>query len=72
MNLLTGASLLALAKSIYYNRNRSEQVVRGSCGLIRSAETSLKKVRKAFQYMIYHLRMNSVTGLIDNKENTIF
>ena len=55
--------------------NRSEQVVRGSygpCGLIRSAETSLKKVRNAFQYMIYHLRMNSETGLIDNKENTIF
>ena len=37
-----------------------------------SAETSFKKVRKASQYMIYHLRMNSVTGLIDSKEKTVF
>ena len=43
-----------------------------SCGLITSAETLFKKVRKAFQYMIYHLRMNSVTGLIDTKENTMY
>ena len=43
-----------------------------SCGLITSAETSLKKVRKASQFMIYHLRMNSVTGLIDSNEKTVF
>ena len=43
-----------------------------SCGLITSAETSLKKVRKASQFMIYHLRMNSVTGLIDSKEKIVF
>ena len=43
-----------------------------SCGLITSAETSFKKVRKASQYMIYHLRMNSVTGLIDSNEKTVF
>jgi len=43
-----------------------------SCGLITSAETSFKKVRKASQYMKNHLRMNSVTGLIDTKESTIF
>ena len=43
-----------------------------SCGLITGAETSFKKVRKASQYMIYHLRMNSVTGLIDSKEKTVF
>ena len=43
-----------------------------SCELITSAETSFKKVRKASQYMIYHLRMNSVTGLIDSNEKTLF
>ena len=43
-----------------------------SCGLITSAETSFKKVRKASQYMIYHLIMNSVTGLIDSNEKTVF
>ena len=42
------------------------------CGLITIAETSFKKVRKAFQYVIYHLIMNSVTELIDSKEKTIF
>ena len=43
-----------------------------SCGLITSAETSFKKVRKASQYMIYQLIMNSVTGLIDSNEQTVF
>ena len=43
-----------------------------SCGLITSAETSFKKVRKASQYMIYQLIMNSVTGLIDSNEKTVF
>ena len=42
------------------------------CALITSAETSLKKVSKALQYMIYHRRMNTVTGLMDSVENTIF
>ena len=43
-----------------------------SCGLITSAETSFKKVRRASPYIIYHLRMNSVTGLIDSKEKIVF
>ena len=43
-----------------------------SCALITSAETSLKEVSKALQYMIYHLRMNSVTTLMDTEENTMF
>ena len=44
----------------------------GGTELDTSAETSFKKVRKASQYMRYHLRMNSVTGLIDSKEKTVF
>ena len=61
----TGTLIQATSRRTAANRVRSR-------GLITSAETSVKKVRKASQYMIYHLRMNSVTGPIDSNEKTVF
>ena len=70
-----GTKYSSLGKYLMYGDIYTSEIAAnrvGSCGLISSAETSFKKVRKASQYMIYHLRMNSVTELIDRKEKAAF